>query len=138
MIKIVLYILDGQLDIEIKKNDEGYLLLVIMSQSDYFKEKGRVWKGTTIDGQKVKEMLDLIRGCSLNPSIPMKKTVNDGMMIKIKAKEEDSEIELIIRDIEEGMLEYELLQRVFQFVNALVQDNRLKKYTVIFGYKEEC
>jgi hypothetical protein len=40
MIKIEIHSLAGQLDIEIKRNENSYFLLVILSTSRYFKEKG--------------------------------------------------------------------------------------------------
>ncbi|NPA08459.1 MAG: hypothetical protein GXO46_05685, partial [Chlorobi bacterium] len=50
MIKIETHTLAGQFDIEIKKNENFYTLLIIASKSQYFKDhNGKVWSGKIIE-----------------------------------------------------------------------------------------
>lgn len=133
MIKIGIYILDGELDIEIKQNEEAYFLTVILSKSAYFKESGRVWHGKTTEKHQIEEIVDLIKACFEKPSVPTSITINDGRMVKIELRKEELAINLKLKDIEEGMLEFELMEKIFGFVNGIVQDEVFKKYSVIFG-----
>jgi hypothetical protein len=52
-----LNILAGQFDIEIKKNEDFYILLVILSKSQYFQEDGRVWSGKIEETEKLFEIV---------------------------------------------------------------------------------
>lgn len=134
MIKMEIHILGGELDIEIKQVDDQYLLLVILSKSDYFKENGRAWNGKTMNEPKVREIANLIRDCYKKPSIPKMITINDGRTVKISLKEDKSEISLTIKNIfEEGMIEFQLMQKIFDFINEIIPDAILKKYTLVFG-----
>lgn len=134
MIKIEIHILEGQLDIEIKKNLDQYFLLVILSQSTYFKEKSRAWNGKTMDEPKVQEIAHFIKECHQNPSIPKGITINDGMMVKITLKDDISAILLTIKDdFDEADIEFQLIQKVFDFVHEIIDDVTLKKYMLAFG-----
>jgi len=134
MIKIEIQTLEGTLDIEIKKNGNQYFLLVILSKSDYFRESGRAWNGKTLNEEKVREITNLITECSKKPSIPKWITINDGRLVKINLKEDKSEISLTIKDrYEEGQIEIQLMKKIFDFINEIIQDAFLKKYTLVFG-----
>jgi len=134
MIKIEIHTLEGILDIEIKKNGDYYFLIVILSKSDYFKENGRAWNGKTKNEEKVWEITNLIKECYKNPSIPKWITINDGRLVMIGLKEDKSEINLIIKDsFEKGQIEIQLMEKMFDFVNEIIQDTFLKKCTLVFG-----
>lgn len=134
MIKIEIHVLKGTLDIEIKKNGDQYFLLVILSKSDYFKEKGRSWNGKTMNEEKVCEIKKLIIECYKNPTIPKWVTINDGRLVRIILKEDMSEINLTIKDsFEEGQIEFQLMEKIFAFINEISQDEFLKKCTLVFG-----
>lgn len=134
MIKIEIHTLEGTLDIEIKKNGDQYFLVVILSKSAYFKENGRAWNGKTMNEEKVWEITNLIMECYKNPSIPKWITINDGRLVKINLKEDKLEINLTIKDsFEEGQIEIQLMEKIFDFINEIIQDTFLKKYTLVFG-----
>jgi hypothetical protein len=133
MIKIEVHIPDGALDIEIKKNDDQYFLVVVLSKSSYFKENGRAWNGK-IRKDEVQEITDLIKECYKKPSLPKRITINDGRLIKISLKDHQSKISLTIKDsFEEGKIEIRLMEKVFSRINEIIQDEILKKHTVVFG-----
>jgi hypothetical protein len=134
VIKVQLEILDGELDIEIKKEGDRYYLLVILSKSDYFKDKGRAWSGNTVNESNVREIAQLIKECYENPSILRSLTISDGMAATISLKEERSEMRFIILNkFDEGTNESQLLQTLFDFTNDSIQDAVLKNYTRLFG-----
>lgn len=53
MIKIEIQIMEGNLEIEIKKDIDFYSLIVIISKSERFREKGRAWSGKINDEEKL-------------------------------------------------------------------------------------
>jgi hypothetical protein len=132
MIKINITILNGELDIEFKKNADAYFVIVIMSKSAYFKENGKIWHGKTTDETQIQELINLIKAAHQNPSIPQQITINDGLIAKINLKEENSAIQLQLTNIELGNIECELIQKIFAFINDLAQDETLRKYTKAF------
>jgi hypothetical protein len=135
MIKVQIEILDGELDIEIKKDKDQYFILVILSKSGYYKENGRAWNGKTMDEPKVLEITYLIRECYTKPSIPERITICDGMAARISLKEEGSEVSFtILNNFDEGTFELQLLQTLFDLVNEMILDTDLKKYSRVFGY----
>jgi hypothetical protein len=134
MLKIEIHILSGQLDIEIKKNDDQFVLLVILSKSEYFREKGRVWTAKTADEEKVLEIVNMIKECYVNPSIPKMITINDGIHIKIDLQVEETKINFIIEELEEGTKEFDFRKKIFTFINELVQDTDLENYSRSFLY----
>lgn len=133
MIKINMITLNGELDIEIKKSEAQYHLLVILSKSEYFKEAGRAWHSKTIEDKKVQELADLIRESYKKPSLPKRITINDGMHVRISLIEDSTDIHLFLKEFEDGMIEDKLIKKTLQFVNELVQDPILKKYLNEFG-----
>lgn len=84
MIKIEIHTLAGQLDIEIKRNESCYFLLVILSTSQYFKENGKVWNGKIMRTEKLFEIISLIKECYRKSSVPTKITILDGTLRKFK------------------------------------------------------
>jgi hypothetical protein len=134
MLKIEIHILSGQLDIEIKKNDDQFVLLVILSKSEYFREKGRVWTAKTADEEKVLEIVNMIKECYVNPSIPKMITINDGIHSKIDLQVEETKINFIIEELEEGTKEFDFRKKIFTFINELVQDTDLEYYSRSFLY----
>lgn len=133
MIKIEIIILDGQLDIEIKKSGDDSFLVVILSKSSYFKENGRIWTGKTKKEENVREIKNLIRKCYIKPSKPKVITINDGTIIKINLNDDESEVTFLIENSDEEMTEFQLMKKVFEFINDLVNDADLLRYTKIFG-----
>lgn len=132
MIKIEIHTLTGQLDIEIKRNENNYFLLVILSTSQYFKENGKVWNGKIMRTEKLFDIISLIKECYKKPSVPTKITILDGTIRKINLKDgtlrklnlndEESQIALHLIDINENTNESELLQSIKELVNE-VTDN---------------
>ncbi|SIS74015.1 hypothetical protein [Chryseobacterium gambrini] len=133
MIKIEIHTLAGQFDIEIKKNEDFYILLVILSKSQYFQEDGRVWSGKIEETEKLFEIVNLIKECYIKPSVPTRITINDGRLIKINLKDDESQITLRLVDIDENTNESELIQKIKELTNDIIDHNAmLKDYLDIF------
>ncbi len=129
MVKIEVHILEGQLDIEVKKEGSEYNLLVLLSKSAYYKENGRAWNGTTTNSAKVEEIVHLIKECYQKPSVPKRITILDGMQVNIHLKEEGSEIDFFIRNnFDEGTNEFQFMQNSFDLIHEVIPDEALKKY----------
>ncbi|WBX98969.1 hypothetical protein [Chryseobacterium gambrini] len=133
MIKIEIHTLAGQLDIEIKKNEDFYILLVILSKSQYFQEDGRVWSGKIEETEKLFEIVNLIKECYRKPSVPTRITINDGRLIKINLKDDESQIALHLIDIDENTNESELIQKIKELTIEITgNDAILQDYLDIF------
>jgi hypothetical protein len=61
-------------------------------------------------------------------------TINDGTIIKINLNDDGLEVTFLIENIDEEMTEFQLMKKVFEFINDLVNDVDLLRYTKIFGY----
>lgn len=135
MIKIEIHTLAGQLDIEIKKNEDFYILLVILSKSQYFQEDGRVWSGKIEETEKLFEIVNLIKECYRKPSVPTRITILDGRLIKINLKDDASQIALRLVDIDENTNESELIQKIKELtIEIRGNDAILQDYLDIFMY----
>ncbi|MDO3425916.1 hypothetical protein QWT87_13530 [Chryseobacterium sp. APV1] len=133
MIKIEIHTLDGQFDIEIKKNEDFYILLVILSKSQYFQEDGRVWSGKIEETEKLFEIVNLIKECYRKPSVPTRITILDGRSIKINLKDDESQIALRLVDIDENTNESELIQKIKELTIEIIgNDAILQDYLDIF------
>lgn len=133
MIKIEIHTLAGQFDIEIKKNEDFYILLVILSKSQYFQEDGRVWSGKIEETEKLFEIVNLIKECYRKPSVPTRITINDGRSIKINLKDDESKIALRLVDIDENTNESELIQKIKELTIEITgNDAILQDYLDIF------
>jgi hypothetical protein len=130
MIKVEIHTLDGQFDIEIKKNKNFYSLLVILSTSQYFKENGRVWNGKIIKTDKLLEIVSLIKDCHKKPSLPTSISINDGRVIKIKLNDNESQIVLSLINIDENTNEFELIQNIKAFINEVTGNNTTLQYYI--------
>ena len=135
MIKIEIHTLDGQFDIEIKRNENFYVLLVILSRSKFFNENGKVWSGKILETEKLFEITNLIKECYRNPSIATRITINDGRLIKISLNDDESQIALRLIDIDENTNEFELIQKIKKFTNEVSgNDTTLQYYLDDFMY----
>ncbi|MCF2220462.1 hypothetical protein H9Q08_14335 [Chryseobacterium sp. PS-8] len=136
MIKIETHTLAGQFDIEIKKNENFYTLLIIASKSQYFKDhNGKVWSGKIIETEKLFEITNLIKECYRNPSVPKRITILDGRSIKINLKDDDSQITLKLKDIDENTNESELIQKIKELIDEVIGHSKtLKDYLDVFMY----
>ncbi len=133
MIKIEIHIIDGELDIEIKKAQDHYILFVILSRSDYFNEKGKIWSETTKKELEVLGLANLIKDCHRMPSKQKMITISDGRIIKVSLKDDSSEINFKVKgNFDEGTIEFKLIQMIFDFINDIIQDKILKEYTRVF------
>lgn len=133
MIKIEIHTLDGQFDIEIKKNEDFYILLVILSKSQYFQEDGRVWSGKIEETEKLFEIVNLIKECYRKPSVPTRITILDGRSIKINLKDDESQIALRLVDIDKNTNESELIQKIKELTIEITgNDAILQDYLNIF------
>ncbi|HAO05712.1 MAG TPA: hypothetical protein DCQ50_01750 [Chryseobacterium sp.] len=133
MIKIEIHTLDGQFDIEIKKNEDFYILLVILSKSQYFQEDGRVWSGKIEETEKLFEIVNLIKECYRKPSVPTRITILDGRLIKINLKDDESQIALRLVDIDKNTNESELIQKIKELTIEITgNDAILQDYLDIF------
>lgn len=128
MIKIEIHTLAGQLDIEIKKNENFYSLLVILSASQYFKENGTVWSGKIMKTDKLLEIVSLIKDCHKKPSAPTRITINDGRVIKINLNDDEPQIVLSLIDIDENTNEFELIQNIKEFINEVTGNDATLQY----------
>lgn len=120
MLKVQLHVLDGELEIEFKKNQNFYSVIAVLSKSST--QNGRVWSGKTFDDTKIKEIIHSIKECHQNPSIPTKITINDGMIVQIELKE-NTILNLTINNFNEGTKESQLINRLFEYVNELLKDS---------------
>lgn len=133
MIKIEIHTLDGQFDIEIKKNEDFYILLVILSKSQYFQEDGRVWSGKIEETEKLFEIVNLIKECYRKPSVPTRITILDGRSIKINLKYDESQIALRLVNIDENTNESELIQKIKELTIEITDNDAiLQNYLDIF------
>lgn len=133
MIKIQIDILDGRLEIEIKKNINYFSLMVIISKSETFKENGRAWGKKINEEEKVIEIVNLIKECHKNPNVPLAFTINDGRWVRISLKEDAADTNLEIKhSYAEEHTEHQLIERIFYLINEIIQDKTLKEYTLIF------
>lgn len=134
MIKIEIHTLDRQFDIEIKRNENFYVLLVIASKSQYFNENGRVWNGKIMKTEKLFEIVSLIKECYQKPSLPTSITINDGRVIKIKLNDNESQtIVLNLINIDENTNEFELIQKIKELTHEIIgNDAILQDYLDIF------
>lgn len=133
MIKIEIHTLAGQLDIEIKKNEDFYILLVILSKSQYFQEDGRVWSGKIEETEKLFEIVNLIKECYIKPSVPTRITILDGRSIKINLKYDESQIALRLVNIDENTNESELIQKIKELTIEITDNDAiLQDYLDIF------
>jgi hypothetical protein len=133
MIKLEIHTLAGQLDIEIKRNENFYVLLVIISKSQYFKENGRVWSGKIIETERLFEIVNLIKKYYNRPLIPTTITINDGKLIKINLHNDQLQISLNLMDIEKNTNEFELIQEIKKFTNEVTDnDPTLQDYLNLF------
>ncbi|MDR2237851.1 MAG: hypothetical protein LBE92_17140 [Chryseobacterium sp.] len=128
MIKIEIHTLAGQLDIEIKRNENSYDLLVILSRSQYFHENGRVWNGKIIQTEKLSDIAGLIKACNKNPSVHTKKTINDGRLIQINLNNDEALIGLRLTDIDENTHESELIRKIKELTNEVTAYNADLEY----------
>lgn len=131
MIKIQIHSLEGACDIEIKKQQEYYHLVVIMSKSHVLNEKGKAWYGKTPEEKSIQEITDLINSSYQNPSVPNSISINDGIQITFNLKENGQEINLVCKDIEKGTQEFQLIHKTMALVNDLIKDPVLNSYTKI-------
>lgn len=111
-IKIEIHTLTGELDIEIKRNENFYSLLIILSASQYFNENGRIWNGKIMKTEKLFEIVSLIKECYKKPSLPTSITINDGRVIKINLNDNESQIVLSLINIDKNTNEFELIQKI--------------------------
>lgn len=133
MIKLEIHTLAGQLDIEIKRNENFHVLIVIISKLQYFKENGRVWSGKIIETESLFEIVSLIKECYNRPSIPTTITINDGKLIKINLHNDQLQVSLKLIDIEKNTNEFELIQEIKKFTNEVTgNDPNLQDYLNIF------
>ncbi|MCI3938321.1 hypothetical protein MQX03_14045 [Chryseobacterium aahli] len=128
MIKIEIHTLAGQLDIEIKKNESFYSLLIILSTSQYFNENGRVWSEKIMKTEKLLEIVSLIKDCHKKPSVPTRITINDGRVIKINLNDDEPQIVLSLIDINENTNEFELIQNIKEFINEVTGNDATLQY----------
>lgn len=136
MIKINLNTLEGELDIEIKKNDDHYNLIVILSKSDYFQENGKAWHKKIENNQTIIKIADLIKACYTAPSIPKGITINDGISRKISLEDEDTApIHLVLQNsYHTNTNESELIKSIFDYVCEQIQDPILENYVQVFDH----
>lgn len=133
MIKIEIHTLTGELDIEIKRNENFYSLLIILSSSQYFNENGRVWNGKIMKTEKLFKIVNLIMECHRKPSLPTRITINDGRVIKINLNDDKSQIVLSLINIAENTNESKLIQKIKELTNEIIgNDTILQDYLDIF------
>lgn len=128
MIKIEIHTLAGELDIEIKRNENYHSLLIILSTSQYFNENGRVWNGKIIKTEKLFEIVNLIKECHQKPSLPTSITINDGRLIKINLNDDESQIVLSLINIDENTNESELICNIKKLINQGTGNNTTLQY----------
>lgn len=131
MIKVHIDCLEGACDIELKKDQESYHLVAILSTSGFLKEKGKAWYAKTSKEDSILEIRDLVHASYQNPSLPGRISINDGIQIAFSLTENEQEIKLVCKDVEEGTREFQLIQKLMALVRDLVKDPVLNNYTNI-------
>lgn len=126
-VKVEIETLELECSIEIKQNGDDHMLLIILSKSDFLSESGRAWHGKITEARAVMELEKLIEECYVQPSTPQWITINDGIQIKINLKQSSSELKLILRDIEQGMKEYDLMTQLLLLSDHAAGDATLKR-----------
>lgn len=128
MIKIEIHTLAGELDIEIKRNENYHSLLIILSTSQYFNENGRVWNGKIMKTEQLFEIVNLIKECHRKPSLPTSITINDGRVIKINLNDDESQIVLSLINIDKNTNEFELIHNTKKLINQGTGNNTTLQY----------
>ncbi len=128
MIKIEIHTLAGEIDIEIKRNENFHSLLIILSTSQYFNENGRVWNGKIMKTEKLFEIVNLVKECHRKPSLPTSITINDGRVIKINLNDDESQIVLSLINIDENTNESELICNIKKLINQGIGNNTTLQY----------
>lgn len=115
-------------EIEIKKDQDLYRLIVIKSASE--NDNGKAWHGKTHDNSKISSIERLIVQCHAQPSSPILVRILDGTIIMIKL---DGQKTLTIKDIfEENSCEVILLNSIFDFCNSLIKDSNFEHHTKLW------
>lgn len=128
ILKVHIQTLDHETEIELKKDQALYRLLILKSKSDYDKDPGTVWHGASSNEEPVKAINSLIMACHHVPHKPARITILDGMLVKIYSRYGETELSLSINQFAEGSNEVILLQTLFDFCKHIVQDEAFDRY----------
>lgn len=126
MLKVHIHTLEGQAEIELKKDRDLYRLLIITSKHAH--DPGRVWHGECHDESAVQQIGLLISSCVDFPHQPSHIIILDGMEVNMRYRHDGTELSLKLNHFEEGSNEALLLQRVLALCRQTVQDEAFDRY----------
>lgn len=120
-----------ELEIELKKQEDLYRLLVIKSKSDYGKDPGMVWHGESRDETLVKNLSRQALHCYQDPHQPTRITILDGMLVNLHYRDEETEFKLSLKEFEEGSPEAGLLRALLACCKQLIHDDAFDRCAAV-------
>lgn len=127
ILKVQIHTLETKLEIELKKHESLYRLLIIRSKSDFNKDPGTVWHGESANQELVEAIRRLAIQCYHSPHKPTRITILDGMLVKFHYLHEETAFTLSIKEFEEGSLEALLLQSLLAYCKQLLHDDAFER-----------
>jgi len=135
ILKVHIHTLDYELEIELKKYQDLYRLLIISSKSAFNKDPGTAWHGESANQDLVEAISDLAIQCYHSPHKPTRITILDGMLLTIQYQDEETTFSLSIKEFEEGSHEVLFLQFLLAYCKQLLHDTAFDRYaTSVEGY----
>ncbi len=128
IVKVQIHTLDHELEIELKKYQDLYRLLIISSKSDFNKDPGTAWHGESANRELVETLSHLAIQCYRSPHQPTHITILDGMLVKLYYLNEETEFQLSINTFEEGSNETLLLRSLLAYCKQLLHDDTFDRY----------
>lgn len=128
ILKIQIHTLDLGLEIELKRYQDLYRLLIISSKSDFNKDPGTAWHGESANQEPVETISRLAIQCYRSPDKPAHITILDGMLVKLRYLDEETEFQLSIYTFEEGSNEALLLRSLLAYCKQLLHDDTFDRY----------
>jgi hypothetical protein len=124
-LKVKIESLDRDVEIEIKKDEDLYRLIVIRSKSNYDRHNGKAFKGQTSDPKDIKPITDLVEECYTAPTKTKMICILDCTVVTFHYKADNIEIKYFIKDFEEGAKQDLLMKKLYDLCNKLCAENIL-------------
>ncbi len=128
ILKVQIHSLDCELEIELKKHQDLYRLLIISSKSDFNKDPGTVWHGESDNQELVEALSHLATQCYRSPHKPAHIAILDGMHVSLHYLHEETAFTLSIKTFEEGSTEALLLRSLLAYCKQLLHDDTFDRY----------
>jgi hypothetical protein len=128
ILKVQIHTLDNEVEIELKKDQDVYRLLIIKSRNEFHKDPGAVWHGESSNEELIESICNLVTACYRAPHRPIRITILDGMLMSIHYRRGETELRLSIKEFEGDTNELLLLQTLLIFCKQVVQDETFDRY----------